>query len=282
MARGSGRKLTLLVAVLSAALFNVMPLGPPIGSVAEAAPDSQERTETRQVQPGEAYAGVGLAARERSGRNYVPKAGEVLGMDVSSHQGNVDWPRAWADGARFAYVKATEGTTYRSPNFGQHYNGSHGAGMIRGAYHFALPDASPAVAQADFFIDNGGGWTPDGRTLPPALDIEYNPYGETCYNMDPQQMSDWIAAFSDRVAERTGRFPTIYTTTDWWTRCTGNNPHFAGQNPLWVARYAADRGPLPAGWGYETIWQYNNKGVFPGDQNRFNGSFEQLQQFARG
>ena len=64
------------------------------------------------------------------------------GMDVSSAQGSVDWQAAFNLGARFAYVKATEGTTYTNPSFAQQYNGSYNIGMIRGAYHFAHPDSS--------------------------------------------------------------------------------------------------------------------------------------------
>src|SRR5687768_15888891 len=54
-----------------------------------------------------------------------PTEGKVPGMDVSSHQGDVDWQSSWDKGARFAYVKATEGTQYRNPNFTQQYNGSY-------------------------------------------------------------------------------------------------------------------------------------------------------------
>src|SRR5689334_24124221 len=63
-----------------------------------------------------------------------PTDGKVPGMDVSSHQGDVDWKSSWNKGARFTYVKATEGTTYRNPKFTQQYGGSYDVGMIRGAY----------------------------------------------------------------------------------------------------------------------------------------------------
>lgn len=204
----------------------------------------------------------------------------VAGMDVSDHQPDVDWGKAWADGARFAYVKATEGTNYRSEKFAQQYDGSRATGMIRGAYHVALPDRSTGAAQAQYFVDNGGGWTPGSRTLPGILDIEHNPYGEPCYGMNPSQMSRWLADFSDTYRQRTGRFPGIYTTTNWWNQCTGSNPDFGGNNPLWTARYAPDPGPLPAGWKYHTFWQFGDSGTFPGDQNSFNGSPDQLTRFA--
>lgn len=36
---------------------------------------------------------------------------------------------------------------------------------------------------------------------------------------------------------------------------------------------------LPASWSFQTIWQFSDSGVFPGDQNRFNGAFDRLQAF---
>jgi GH25 family lysozyme M1 (1,4-beta-N-acetylmuramidase) len=207
-------------------------------------------------------------------------AATVSGMDVASHQGNVDWNYWYGQGKRFAYVKATEGTTYRNPYFAQQYNGSYDVGMIRGAYHFALPNTSGGATQADFFVTNGGGWSADGKTLPPALDVEYNPYaGGTCYGLSPASMVSWIRSFSDQVRARTGRYPAIYTTIDWWQTCTGNSSAFGRTNPLWIARYAGTAGPLPAGWGVYTFWQYSST---PVDQNYFNGAYDRLQALARG
>ena len=60
--------------------------------------------------------------------------------------------------------------------------------MVRGAYHFANPRTSSGADQARYFVQNGGAWTADGKTLPGLLDIEFNPYpayGNTCYNMTP-------------------------------------------------------------------------------------------------
>lgn len=203
---------------------------------------------------------------------------QTPGMDVSSHQGNVNWAAARANGARFAYVKATEGTTYRNPYFAQQYNGSYNAGIIRGAYHFALPNVSSGATQANFFVNHGGGWSNDGRTLPPALDMEYNPYGSSCYGKSAAGMVAWIRDFVNTVKSRTGRYPTIYTSTSWWTLCTGNNGSF-GSDPLWIARYASSVGTLPRGWSFHTIWQNADHGVFPGDHNLFNGAYDRVQAF---
>ncbi|MDX2935134.1 lysozyme [Streptomyces ipomoeae] len=213
-------------------------------------------------------------------------AAKPKGHDVSSHQKNVNWSGAKSKGARFVYVKATESTTYRNPYFGQQYNGARNAGLIRGAYHFALPHKSPGEAQAAYFVRNGGDWRADGWTLPPALDIEYNPYDrkKKCYGLSDSKMVGWIKSFSDEIKRLTGRRPVIYTTTHWWKTCTGNSKAFAGDHALWLARYnSAGAGELPAGWTFWTIWQYDNgSGKLPGDQNLFNGSTSRLKEFARG
>lgn len=214
-----------------------------------------------------------------SGSARTAAATQTLGMDVSSHQGNVNWASWWSQGRKFAYVKATEGTSYTNPYFAQQYNGSYNVGMIRGAYHFALPNSSSGAAQADWFVNHGGGWSGDGKTLPGALDIEYNPYGATCYGLSQASMRSWIASFTSRYKARTGRDAVIYTTTDWWSQCTGNTSAFAATNPLWIARYSGTVGTLPAGWGYYTFWQYTDS---PLDTNRFNGDLSRLRALALG
>ncbi|MGR0159522.1 GH25 family lysozyme [Paenarthrobacter nitroguajacolicus] len=218
----------------------------------------------------------------------------IAGQDVSAHQGNVNWQSQWNQGSRWAYVKASEGNYYLNENYTQQYNGSRDAGMVRGAYHFAIPNWSSGADQARYFVANGGGWTADGYTLPPVLDIEYNPYagrtingfyfGNTCYDMSKAQLGQWAADFGNTVKALTGRFPVVYSTTDWWNTCVGNSTF--GSYPLWIASYwnnpTNSPGTLPASWGNYSMWQYSSTGPFEGDSNIFNGSYDQLRTFARG
>ncbi|HET6964062.1 MAG TPA: lysozyme, partial [Acidimicrobiales bacterium] len=204
------------------------------------------------------------------------------GLDVSSYQGNVNWSSVAANGATFAYMKATEGTYYTdSAYFAQQYNGSYNAGLVRGAYHFAIPSNSTGAAQADYFVAHGGGWSGDGRTRPGTLDIEYNPYGAECYGLTQPQMVSWIQSFDSEYEVLTGRYPTVYTTTGWWSACTGSSRSF-GLEGLAIANFSSSPGTLPASWGVWNIWQYADSGVFPGDQDVFNGSQQQLVDFAQG
>lgn len=206
----------------------------------------------------------------------------VQGLDVSDHQTSINWIKVHSSGAQFAYVKATEGTSFTNARFASEYDGSYQAGLIRGAYHFARPNTSSGAAQARYFVAHGGGWRADGRTLPGALDMEPNPYGHTCYGLSRSAMVAWIAAFAGTYHALTSRWPVIYTARNWWAACTGGYTGFAAQDPLWVARYAASPGALPAGWSFYTFWQYAPNGTFPGDQDIFNGSNARLRTLAVG
>ncbi|MEV6612700.1 lysozyme [Streptomyces sp. NPDC051051] len=264
---------TGLPVVLSVLLSAHQPISPPApGGESPGAPAR-----------GTARMGMGVVLHDgRSGSPDTRAAAQPEGVDVSSHQREVAWATLWASGVTWAYVKATEGTSYTNPYYAQQYSGSRAVGMLRGAYHFATPDTSGGAAQADYFVDHGGGWTPDGTTLPGVLDIEWNPYGDACFGKTRASMVSWIASFLARYKARTGRDAVIYTATSWWTQCTGNHAGFGATNPLWIARYAATPGTLPAGWAYHTFWQYTSTGPTVGDHDRFNGTPDGLRKLAAG
>src|SRR5262249_28686519 len=83
---------------------------------------------------------------------------QLPGIDVSSYQGNINWG-AVAPYIDFSYAKATEGNYYTNPNFYNQYVGPYNHGIIRGAYHFAIPNNSSGQSQARYFISHGGGWS---------------------------------------------------------------------------------------------------------------------------
>ncbi|AOR37620.1 lysozyme [Streptomyces fodineus] len=236
---------------------------------------------------GSAYMGMGVLAHDGRAAgaddpSNINRASQIEGVDVSGYQGNVAWSTLWSSGVKWAYAKATEGTSYTNPYFTQQYNGPYNVGMIRGAYHFATPDTSGGVTQADHFLAHGGGWSKDGKTLPGVLDIEWNPYGASCYGKSKSDMVAWIRDFLNRYKSRTGRDAIIYTATSWWTQCTGNYGGFAASTPLWIARYATEPGALPTGWSYHTMWQYTSTGKTVGDHDCFNGSLDRLKALATG
>ncbi|KAL9044935.1 MAG: hypothetical protein Q9206_007351, partial [Seirophora lacunosa] len=157
---------------------------------------------------------------------------------------------------------ATEGTTYTDPSFSSHYTSATSAGLIRGGYHFARPSSSTGAAQATFFLAHGGGWSPDGITLPGMLDMEYNPSStsQPCYGLSQAGMVAWVRDFVNTYQGRTGRWPLIYTSNS----CS------------------AGPGTVPGGWGYQTIWQKDAGYAYGGDSDVFNGGLTGLKKLASG
>ncbi len=207
----------------------------------------------------------------------------VLGQDVSNHQPNINWGAQYAGGSRFSWMKTSEGTTYVDPTFSRHYTGARDAGLVTGGYHFALPSQSSGRTQAEIFIKNGGGWTADGKTLPGMLDLEYNPYpslGNTCFGMSQSQLKAWTWDFMNTYKEKTGRYPTIYSTTDWWNTCMGGTGEFKAA-PLHIANYSTGPGYMPGGSTSFDIWQFSSVAPFAGDSNVFNGTTAELDNFVR-
>jgi GH25 family lysozyme M1 (1,4-beta-N-acetylmuramidase) len=273
---GLGAVLTALTALL--ATPSQAPAAVPAAQLA------RHTAVTAPAHPERDWLGSTVAAHEgrKTGSGTAVSTSTIprtLGFDVSNWQGTVDWTTAYKNGARFAYIKATEGTTYKDPKFNANYTNSYDAGFIRGAYHFARPDSSGGKAQADYFVSHGGGWSKDGKTLPPLLDIEY-PEGAACYGLSQSAMRSWITAFVNEVHAKTTRWAAIYTTTAWWTMCTGNTSLYSAKHPLFVARYATSVGTLPAGWPFYTFWQHADSGTFPGDQDYFNGPLSGLKNLA--
>jgi GH25 family lysozyme M1 (1,4-beta-N-acetylmuramidase) len=246
------------------------------------APAAEAPDATATPARGSAHMGMGVVAHDgEDGMPIGTRATQAEGVDVASYQGNVAWPTLWNSGVRWAYSKASEGTYYTNPYFAQQYSGSYDVGMIRGAYHFATPDTTNGATQADYFVDHGGGWSKDGRTLPGVLDIEWNPYGDACFDKTPGAMVSWIRDFLNQYKARTGRQAVIYTATSWWNQCTGSYAGFSA-TPLWVARYASTAGTLPAGWSTYTMWQYTSSGPTVGDHDRFDGALDRVQALANG
>ena len=75
---------------------------------------------------------------------------------------------------------------------------------------------------------------------------------------------------------RVNRYPVIYTNTDWWKTCTGNNAGFGATSPLWITHYANSVGTLPAGWNTYAFWQHATSGPVPGSQDLFYGDKNDL------
>lgn len=205
--------------------------------------------------------------------------GYLEGIDVSRWQGTIDWPTvASAGGKQFAFIKATEGTTYVNANYASDHAHARAVGIRTSAYHFAQPSASTAdgVAQADWFVANMGLTSGD---LFPALDLEVR------NSLTNSQLITWVQAFMGELYARTGMKGAIYVSPSFWSSYMNNTTWFAanGYTVLWIAHWFVKAPTVPAsnwagrGW---TFWQYSNCGHVPGigggtscvDLDRYNGT----------
>ena len=131
-------------------------------------------TSSRRAALGTAAALVGLVIVGAGARflclpGHRPelRSGERYGIDVSHHQGSISWHRVAADGISFAYLKASEGSSFVDPRFDANWRRAGEAGIDRGAYHyFSL--CSAGANQARNFLDV----VPNRLELPPAVDLE--------------------------------------------------------------------------------------------------------------
>ncbi len=198
----------------------------------------------------------------------------VQGVDVSHHQGAIDWRTLAADDIAFAYIKATEGADHIDARFAFNWREAAAAGLYRGAYHFFTLCRSGA-SQAQNFI----AVVPrDAGALPAAVDLEH--MGPCRLGPTMTDVVGEARIFMDALEAHYGVRPIIYTTREFhdaylsevtgerfWIRSLGVPPRFRERD--WI------------------IWQHHNRGHKRGvsgpiDLNAFRGDAAALAQFAGG
>ena len=199
------------------------------------------------------------------------------GVDVSHWQGTINWSKVKAAGMQFAFMKATESTTYTDTAFATNWAGTASVGIYRGAYHFARPKVGTAPAQAKYFVSKVGSFQGAG-TLPPVLDLE------ATGGLGVTDLRNWTSTWLTTVEQLTGRTPIVYVSPSFWETNLGNSTAFH-HYPLWVAHYGVSSPRVPGGWPTWTFWQRTSSGSVSGisgnvDMNRFNGTTAALASFA--
>jgi lysozyme len=199
----------------------------------------------------------------------------VHGIDVSHHQGAIDWPAVKEHGVAFAYVKATEGADWRDPRFEQNWRGAGAAGIPRGAYHF-FTFCTPGTPQAENFL---AVLRASGGELPPVADVEFT---GNCTRWDSiPRIREQLAAFLARVEEGAGRRPLLYLTQTSHARIVAG--HFP-DHELWVRHVFLV--PSERRYGRWLFWQFAHDGRVSGisrpvDLNVFRGTPAEFERLAR-
>jgi|GEM_PF-4836776 len=174
------------------------------------------------------------------------------GIDVSHHQGKIDWSKVTA---QFVFIKCTEAHHFIDENYQQNKVEARKRGVLVGSYHFA--QGLDAKREANFFYKNVGD-IQSGELL--ALDFEIT---------IPNPVA-WCNTFLKELERLCGFKPLIYLSDSFlkkydWT------PVSNGNYGLWAARYGLNTGylmtsykPSSGSWPFYAVWQYTSRGKMAG------------------
>ena len=219
----------------------------------------------------------------------------VQGVDVSHYQGSINWAAAKGAGIQFAFAKATEGVDFVDDRFIANMNGARAAGVLIGPYHFARlnsgeTNASDAVNEANDFVDAIEPFYQQypSAMLRPVLDLENLPDDPVSPSVKAY-VSKWTRDFNQRVKDRLGFIPIVYTGGNFAQNYVETN---INQFPLWFAKPTSTNvfanASLPTAsnigvWSDWTFWQWSWVGQVSGisgdvDRDVYKGTLQQLKQ----
>lgn len=195
----------------------------------------------------------------------------VRGIDISAHNGVVDFDKVAAVGIKFVILKATEGASFKDRNFTANYRKARQAGLKVGAYHFFRFDVG-GYMQALNLMHSLRGRNID---LPVVIDVEEwsNPRDYTTHDILTR-----LQAMINTL-ESNGYQVMLYSNKDGFEKFFSRQfAHY----PLWLCSFteAPDAGNL-------RLWQFSHVGRVSGvdgkvDINTFNGSESQWAKWLEG
>lgn len=174
------------------------------------------------------------------------------GVDLSGHNGDVDFEAIKRAGMSFVILKATEGVSFNDKMFHTNYKAAREAGLKVGAYHFFRFDCDGRI-QANHFLNAVKGLEFD---FPLTLDVEEwgNPSGH--------QEEEIVRSLSDAIRhmELHGHDVMLYTNKKGYRKFISTD--FPGY-PLWICSFSDP--PGPDRW---YMWQYTHRGRVDGVEGR--------------
>jgi len=198
----------------------------------------------------------------------------VKGIDVSAYQGDIEWEEFQKQGIKFAFIKATEGSTFVDKYFENNWKGAENTTLRIGAYHFFSYD-SEGKTQAQNFIKT----VPiNEQAMPPVIDVEF--YGDKAKNPpNRSQVNKELQTMVKMLEEHYGKRVIIYTTKkaydlyikdsfeqcDIWIRDVFTKPSLSDKR-AWTFWQYTDRERLK---GYSGVEKFIDVNVFNGNEKEF-------------
>lgn len=203
----------------------------------------------------------------------------VRGVDVSAYQGDIDWSVLSEQNISFAFIKATEGSSFVDKKFEYNFTQAQKENISVGAYHFFSFD-SKGKTQAENFIKTV---IPFESMLPPVIDFEF--YGDKEKN--PPLKEDVTVELNDMIAELEAHYglsPIIYATEKSYRLYLENEYE---EYDIWI-RDVVSKPELPDGKEW-TFWQFTDREKLEGyngvekfiDVNVYCGSEEEFSKYPR-
>jgi lysozyme len=219
---------------------------------------------TRGVACTLAVAALLVAAPARAGT--VCAEATLVGVDVTSALGPIDWAAVRSAGASFAFVGATAGVGIVDPGFAGNWADAKAAGLVRGAYHVFSP-AADADAQADAFLAAVGTIEPGDLHL--AVDLE------TMDGQSAAAVQAALARFVTRLEQAAGPPVIVRTTPEFWSGSMEGSTLFRAE-ALWIVD-SAGCPDVPPAWGSWAFQKTGAIGPAGAPEVRFNGGLAELQ-----
>ncbi|WP_419154933.1 GH25 family lysozyme [Weissella minor] len=184
---------------------------------------------------------------------------KMYGVDVSSFQpGDINYIQSlYTAGARFLFSKATEGTVYVNPNFGNQILNADKVGMLTAGYHFSRfgGNETQAVKEGDFAVNTAKGILLPGSII--ALDYEADASSSKSANTT-------AAKTFMRVIKNRGYVPMIYSYKPYFDKYIDLNSVIKEFGEcVWIAGYPAPGSSIP-NFNYfpsepgVQIWQFDD------------------------
>lgn len=182
----------------------------------------------------------------------------MYGVDVSEHQGDVDWQKVADSGVDFAMIRLgyrgyTEGGLFEDPYYKSNMEGAAAAGLDVGVYMFSQAiSVEEAAEEAEFVIERLEGYE---LTMPVVYDWEkMDGVAARTDGMDEALLTECALAFCQKISEA-GYDTCIYfnrhlgyygfdlsqlTDYKFWIALPGTFPDFYYASELWQYSFSAE------------------------------------------
>ena len=222
--------------------------------------------QTRQTQPPTPEPTTPTAVKEEfhlNDQGFLASTtrASIPGIDVSHHQGTIDWPQVAQAGVEFAIIRLgyrsyQDGLLHEDRQVHENLAGARAAGLKIGAYFFSQATTeAEALEEAQFALEILGETALD---LPLVFDWEYVSDSVPTAQVDGQTLMACLRRFCSTV-EQAGQEPMVYFNQDLARTLLDLE---ALEYPFWLAKYTDD-----LDYPYEVrCWQYTDQGRIPGIQ----------------